>query len=166
MFVTPGDLEAFATIDAAKAAAMIEDAEAMAALAAPCLSDPEFQSDVPRVAAVKAILRGAILRWHEAGAGALSQKTQTAGPFNQSESFDTRQQRRGMFWPSEITQLRDLCDAFNGDTSSGVFSVDTVPTSTAAHSVYCALAFGANYCSCGADINGAGGPLYEGGQIW
>ena len=118
MFITPADLEPFATIDPAKAAAMIEDAEAMAVLAAPCLSTLD---DPAKVAAVKAILRGAIVRWHEAGSGAVTQ--QSSGPF--SQSVDTTKTRRGMFWPSEIVQLRDLCGSSGG--SGRAFEVDTMP---------------------------------------
>lgn len=142
------DLEPFATIPAAKAAAMIEDALAMAERVAPCILEPTF----PYEAAAKAILRGAILRWHEAGTGAV--QSQTAGPFGQT--IDTRQQRRGMFWPSEIEQLQDLC---KGPDTSGAFSVDTVGLGIV-HADTCALNFGATYCSCGADI--AGYPLYGG----
>lgn len=80
---------------------MIEDAEALAVLVAPCLTGQAFDNG----AAVRAILRGAIMRWSETGTGALQQ--QAAGPF--SQTFDTRQERRGMFWPSEITQLQGLC---------------------------------------------------------
>lgn len=119
MFLVPDDLTAFADIDPAKAATMIADAQAMATLAAPCLSTPEFQSDETRVAAVKAILRGALIRWHEAGSGVVAQ--QSAGPF--AQTLDTRQQRRGMFWPSEIAQLRDICSAFSGG-SGGAFMID------------------------------------------
>jgi hypothetical protein len=39
MFITPADLEPFATIPEAKATQMIEDAEAMAVLTAPCIPD-------------------------------------------------------------------------------------------------------------------------------
>lgn len=120
MFITPDDLAAFATIDPAKAAAMIEDAEAMAVLAAPCLSTPEFQDDAVKVAAVKAVLRGAVLRWNDAGSGMVQQ--QGAGPFQQT--IDTKQERRGMFWPSEIAQLRDLCST---GKAGGAFEVDTMP---------------------------------------
>ncbi len=147
------DLDPFATIDPAKGDVMIEDAEALAVLAAPCLAadfDPPLS--VPNIAAVKAILRGAILRWNEAGTGALA--SQNAGPFGQT--LDTRQQRRNMFWPSEIEQLRDICkgDAGNG----GAFSVDTVGLG-GVHADACSINFGATYCSCGADI--AGFPLWE-----
>lgn len=124
MFLTPADLAPFATIDEAKASAMIEDAEAMATLAAPCITDPTFQDDTGLVSAVRAVLRGAILRWHDAGAGAVSQ--QSAGPFQQT--LDTRQVRKGMFWPSEIEQLRDLCKTFAGEHDGGAFEVDTMPT--------------------------------------
>lgn len=109
-FLDASDLSAFATIDAAKAEAMIEDAEAMAVLAAPCISAGTFAYQ----AAVKAILRGAVLRWNDSGSGAL--QAQTAGPFGQT--LDTRQERRGMFWPSEIVALQSLC----GDSQGGVYS--------------------------------------------
>jgi hypothetical protein len=63
---------------------------------------------------VRAILRGAVLRWNEAGSGALS--AQTAGPFGQT--IDTRQERRGMFWPSEIVALQNLCSTNQGGSYS------------------------------------------------
>jgi hypothetical protein len=102
--ITVDDLLPFSpSIDSAKAAAMIEDALALAARVAPCINDPDFA--YPEAA--KAIIRGAILRWDEAGSGAL--QAQTAGPFGQT--LDTRQQRRGMFWPSEINDLTSLCSS-------------------------------------------------------
>lgn len=42
---------------------------------------------------------------------------------------------------------------------SGAFSLDMVPSVGAMHAPWCSLAFGALYCSCGADI--AGKPIYE-----
>lgn len=109
-FLVVEDLEPFASIDAAKANAMIEDAEAMAVLAAPCITAEGFAY----ATAVKAILRGAVLRWHDSGSGAL--QSQQAGPFGQA--LDTRQERRGMFWPSEIVALQSLC----ADSQGGVYS--------------------------------------------
>lgn len=110
-FLNVDDLAAFATIETAKADAMIEDAEAMALLAAPCIAAEGFAYG----SAVKAILRGAVLRWNDAGSGAL--QAQQAGPFGQT--LDTRQERRGMFWPSEIVSLQSLC----ADSQGGVYSV-------------------------------------------
>lgn len=158
-FINEPDLVPFATIDPAKAAAMIEDAEASAILIAPCLAglhtvpdeetDEELALRLAKIAAVKAVLRGAIVRWNDTGSGAM--QSQTVGPFGQT--LDTRVQRRGMFWPSEIEQLQDMCSS-----TSGAFSIDTV-SCTSAHLPWCSLAFGALYCSCGVDI--AGYPIYE-----
>lgn len=109
-FLDVSDLSPFAEIEPAKAEAMIEDAEAMALLAAPCIAADGFAFG----AAVKAILRGAVLRWNDSGSGAL--QSQQAGPFGQT--LDTRQERRGMFWPSEIVALQSLC----ADSQGGVYS--------------------------------------------
>lgn len=148
--LAPDDLAPFASIPDEKAQAMIEDALALAARVAPCITSETFEY----AAAARAILRGAILRWHEAGTGALQQ--QTAGPFGQS--FDNRQQRKSMFWPSEIEQLQDLCRT--STESSGAFTVDSVPTASTGHADICALNFGAAYCSCGAVLTNLY-PLYE-----
>lgn len=120
MFLTFEDLTPFAVIDEAKAWAMIEDAEAMAVLAAPCITAEGFA----QTTAVRAILRGAVIRWNEAGSGAL--QAQTAGPFGQT--LDTRQERRGMFWPSEIVQLQSLC----ADAQGGVYTVSLAGDTAAA----------------------------------
>lgn len=129
MFIEPADLAAFEDIDEAKALAMIEDAEAMAVLAAPCLSELDPTKDAAKVAAAKAVLRGAILRWNDAGAGVITQ--QGAGPFQQT--IDATKTRRGMFWPSEITQLRDLCGSGGG--TGKAFEVDTMPADAGAYRV-------------------------------
>lgn len=146
--LTPFDLEPFADIDTVKASSMIDDAMALATQIAPCIVEDGFAHR----AAAKAIIRGAVLRWNDAGTGAVSQ--QTAGPF--SQTVDTRQQRRQMFWPSEIVQLQKLCaDAASG----GAFSVDMAAGAPAVrHAETCSLVFGADYCDCGANI--AGYPLY------
>lgn len=146
--LVPADLAPFATIEEAKAQEMITDALALAARIAPCIADSDFQY----AAAAKAILRGAVLRWNDSGSGAL--QTENMGQYGYS--VDTRQQRRGMFWPSEIEQLQQLCQT--GETS-GAFDIDTVST-TVTHADICALNFGATYCSCGALLTG-GWPLYE-----
>jgi hypothetical protein len=90
---------------------MIEDAEAMATLAAPCITADGFAYE----AAVRAILRQAILRWSDSGSGAL--QSRTTGPFG--EVYDNRQERRGMFWPNELVALQNLCSTNQG----GVYTV-------------------------------------------
>lgn len=160
IFITATDLEPFADIPAAKADAMIEDAEAQAIDAAPCLVDPDDPTapngtlSAAKLALVKSILRSALLRWNDAGTGATQQ--QVAGPF--SHTIDTKQPRRSMFWPSELDQLRGVCGA---GERGGAFAIDTLPPGSA-HLAWCSLKLGATYCSCGVDI--AGAPLYEGGN--
>src|SRR5699024_6958465 len=129
-FIQPTDLDPFADIDTAKAAAMIEDAEAQVILTAPCLASlhdapadetPEQMAQrLAKIAAVKAMLRAAILRWDEAGTGAI--QTETTGPFTQSIQQSSR---RSMFWPVEIESLRDVCTSGgNGEA----YTVDTAPS--------------------------------------
>lgn len=147
--LTAADLAPFATIDAAKAAAMIEDALGMAEVHAPCIADPEFAHR----RAAKAILRGAILRWHEAGSGAAVSKN--AGIYGQT--VDTRQPRKAMFFPSEIDALKRLCRS--DDDTGGAFAIDTLPTQTVEHAEICSIYFGGD-CSCGAILT-QGLALYE-----
>lgn len=118
--ITPADLTAFAKVEPAKAQAMCDDAIAMAEVVAPCLAGQDDLDDA-KARAAKAILRGAILRWHEAGAGAAT--TKTAGIYGQT--VDTRQPRKAMFFPSEIEQLRKLC---RSDDEGGAFSFSMLPT--------------------------------------
>ena len=134
---------------------MVAGANAKAARVAPCLvaTDPAPSED--QIAEAKLLLIGAVKRWVEAGTGAFSQ--QTAGPF--SASTDTRQRSGFNLWPSEIQGLQDICSTETVEREA--FSLDTMPTAGVYHLDRCALNFGANYCSCGADI--AGYPLYEQG---
>lgn len=102
-----------------KLSAMIEDAMALAVKAAPCMASDDFVYG----AAAKAVLRGAILRWNDSGSGAMSAHTMAAGTYSESSTFDTRQVRRTLFWPSELEELQSLC----GETRKSAFSIDLVP---------------------------------------
>ncbi|STC97566.1 hypothetical protein [Corynebacterium renale] len=98
---------------------LIRDGLAMARRVAPCIDEPGFvHSD-----AAVAIIRGAVLRWAESGSGGISSQQQTAGPFGQTTSFDNRQTRRSLFFPSEIKELEALCS----DSKRKAFAFDTVP---------------------------------------
>lgn len=155
MFLINADLAPFATIESDKADAMIDDAEAQAMLVAPCIADLNKTDDAVKFAAVKAILRSAILRWEDAGSGAITSVQESAGPFQQTQSNDTSKIRKGAFWPSEIDRLQMICKS---DEGKGAFSVDTAP-SGGLHLPWCSSYWGALYCSCGVDI--AGYPIYE-----
>lgn len=135
------DLTPFATINPTKAEAMIADAIALATMVAPCLDTDSLTAG--QLAAAKAVLRAAVLRWNDTGTGAVS--SQTAGPF--AMAVDTRQARRTMFWPSEITELQRIC---KGGSDGGAFSVDTAaPSPMLFHAVFCSYA-GSGWCNCGA----------------
>lgn len=100
------DLEPFGlNLPEAAVEALVEDAEATARRIAPCLS-PTSDSEV--LAAAKAVLRRAVLRAAEQGSGAM--QTMTAGPYG--ATLDTRTPAsRGIFYPSEEAQLRELCES-------------------------------------------------------
>lgn len=154
-FITPDDLLIFVpTLDEAKAAAMIADVTADALRAAPCLAelDPEVPADAVKIDQVRAILRGALLRWAEGGtAGSVVQ--QQAGIFGMTTTND----RRRNLYPSEITDLQGICGSGGGKS----FTIDATPSSVSQwqHAHTCSAYFGGSWCDCGADING-GIPLW------
>jgi hypothetical protein len=119
--LTTADLAPFATIESAKAQAMINTAMARAARVAPCIRDITLSDD--NAEAAKGVIRDAILRWNDSGGGVL--QYQTAGPF--AQSLDTRQARKALFWPSEIDELQSICRDHAGTASGGAFSIDTTP---------------------------------------
>ena len=103
----------------------IEDAWARATSVAPCIAKNTFPPEGDpdgKVAQLKAILRGIILRWHEAQAGGLTGKTQTAGSYQQSLQLDARPKRGYVLQPSEIVDLQRLCLK-----KGRPFSIDTMP---------------------------------------
>lgn len=150
------DLTPFATIDTDRADAMVADAIAMACLSAPCLADTSGLTAV-QLAAAKAILRAAVLRWHEMGAASGAVSSQTAGPF--SMAIDTRMQRRALFWPSEVVELQRICP-----NTSGAFSIDTAaPSPMLFHATFCNWSNGEGWCTCGAiafDSDFIDGPFF------
>lgn len=112
-FLTVADLEAFALpVPVAAQAAMIEDVYAVAVQAAPCLAAPDALSP-QGIAAVRAVLRGAVLRWADhAGRDA---RSMTAGPFTIGPSASAAAEAsKPRLWPSEISQLTKVCTAGQG----------------------------------------------------
>lgn len=144
--------EVVAAVGAARAEVMVAGANARAERVAPCLVATDPAPSPGQLAEAALVLIGAVIRWSQAGSGAVSQ--QTAGPFG--ITVDNRQKGGFGLWPSEITDLQNICKA--GDESGGAFSIDTLST-MGVHAEICAVTFGAPYCSCGSDI--AGYPLYE-----
>lgn len=103
----------------------IEDAWAYATSAAPCIaldSFPKTGEEAQKTAELKAILRSIILRWHDAQSGAVTGKSQMAGPFQQNIQLDQRPRRGYTLQPSEIIDLQRLCMK-----KGRPFSFDTMP---------------------------------------
>jgi hypothetical protein len=98
----------------------VADAWAKATSVAPCIATADFPPDdkPEKEAELTAILRGIILRWHEAQSGVKT--TQQAGPFQQT--VDPGPKRGFNLWPSEVVDLGKLCQR-----SGRPFTVDTLP---------------------------------------
>ena len=103
--------------------AMIADAIAQATLVAPCLKD-EARLDHDQTAQFRAVLRGVVLRWIDAGNGAVTSLMETMGPFARQQTVDSSKLRKGLFWPSEIDLLQQICRGGPGRKSA---TVDTSP---------------------------------------
>ena len=128
----------------------IDGANARASRVAPCLAAADPAPTDDQLAEAKLVLIGAIIRWSQAGAGAF--QSQTMGPFG--VTVDTRQRTGFNLWPSEITQLQDICKNGSG---ARAYAVDTVSVA-GEHSPICSIYFGGS-CSCGAAL--AGYPIFE-----
>lgn len=144
------DLKPFADIDEVKAQAMIDDVEAVAIPAAPCLAEPGFKYRD----AAKAILRRAVLRWNDSGVSG-TVVTETDGPFSQTVKSGGS---TNLLWPSEIAQLQKLCRSGAGGSAFTI--TPTINSNAGLHSDVCSTVWGEG-CSCGSNINGNGGPLWE-----
>lgn len=142
---------------------MVAGANAKASRVAPCLTWADEDDDHPapsddQLAEAKLLLIGAVRRWAESSSGAL--QSQSAGPF--SQTVDTRQRTGYNLWPSEIEGLKSICSA-GTEASSRMGSF--TPGGRTSHMPWCALAFDAEYCSCGSDLTDYEYPLYEGGAL-
>lgn len=139
--IQPKEILAFNdTLDADVVDILIRDGLAMARRVAPCIDDPDFQF----ADAAVAIIRGAVLRWAESGSGGISSQQQTAGPFGQTTSFDTRQTRRSLFFPSEIKELEALCS----QSKRKAFAFDTIPAHTRPPCIDCGYLAGSVNSPC------------------
>ncbi|ATW60779.1 head-tail adaptor [Gordonia phage Asapag] len=149
--IGPDDLPVDVASDT-MSATWIDGANARASRVAPCLASTDPPPTEDQLAEAKLILVGAVIRWSKAGSGAL--QSQTALQFG--VTYDTRQRGGYNLWPSEITQLQDICKS---GTEGQAYSVDTVQSGSC-HSPICSVYFGGT-CSCGATL--AGNPIYEHG---
>lgn len=108
------------TLSVAKAAILIEDTQSRAVGLVPELAGEltELQFKASR-----AIIRKAVLRWHQTGSGAVVQQSLTTGSYSESSTLDTKQTDRAIFTQNELKELKNLFP--KASTRSGrAFSVD------------------------------------------
>ncbi len=100
----------------------IADVWARALSIVPVVAEDAWPPKPEKAAQIKAILRGIILRWHEAQSGAMTGRTQTAGPYAQGLQLDARPKRGYTLMPSEVVDLQRVCR-----TKGAMFTVSTIP---------------------------------------
>ena len=83
---------------------LVEDVLARALGLVPELGDKLTDT---QIAVAKAVIRKAVARWADSGSGGVTTKSQTAGPFQTSETYEGRGDRP-LFYDSEIDELRSL----------------------------------------------------------
>lgn len=146
MFVTIEDVAPFlgAGQDPVKVQVVIDDTEAIARLEAPCIAS--IIAGTEDFAAIKAIVRSAVVRWVESGNGVW--QAQSAGPF--SIQTDTRQPRKAVFTDSELGQLQRICERVSGGGASRAYVIDTAPGARG-HYPWCSSLYNApgGPCDCG-----------------
>lgn len=159
-FATPADLadrwrpltpaeEATATVLLGDASAMIRaecpDIDARL-VPVPPATLPELDPTVPTMVACAMVKRS----MNAGDMAGLKSRQESMGPFAQSlapvnpngDLYMTKAERRAL-----------------GCGGQQAFTVSMAPQAGTVHRPWCSLAFGATYCSCGADI--AGHPIYE-----
>ncbi|WP_236724939.1 hypothetical protein [Mycobacterium avium] len=111
-------------VDEATVQDYIEDAWGKATGVVPIIADDSWppEGKPEKAGAIKAILRAIILRWHEAQSGAVTGRTQAAGPYAQTLQLDTRPTRGYTLMPYEIVDLHRVARR-----QGGMFSVSTAP---------------------------------------
>ena len=106
MFLSVADLSPLTKASDEALAVMIEDVEALAVDAAPCLADPAMLTEA-QAAAVRAVLRGAVLRW--ADYMTRDDRQMAAGPYSIGPAPGSSGERKPLLWPTEVGQLQGVC---------------------------------------------------------
>lgn len=87
-----------------------------------------------QVSIATAILRRVIVRLAESGSGGTTQKSISAGPYSQSETYETRERR--LFYPDEIEELRSIFPNVYTNGEVKAFALDMVVKNTPPYSPY------------------------------
>lgn len=116
-FLTVADLSPLTAASDEALAVMIEDVEALAVDAAPCLADSTSLTEV-QVSAVRAVLRSAVLRW--ADYTMRDDRQMTSGPYSIGPAPGSQGERKPLLWPTEIAKLQGVCAALSGRVAGSV----------------------------------------------
>ena|SRR5690554_3356965 len=108
----------------------------------------DLDPEIPKIVSCDMVRRAMLSPVDQAP---MQQMQQTAGPFSHSGTFVN---------PTGDLYLTKAEKQMLGCGGQRAFTVRLAGTAATTHVPWCSLAFGAGYCSCGADI--AGPPLYEG----
>ncbi|WNN95738.1 head-to-tail adaptor [Gordonia phage Fribs8] len=147
-----------------EATPMIRSAWARAISVAPCLGTAYDDLTDVQKEIVKDVLRGAILRWAERGAGAVTQRN--AGDYGET----LKGGNGGLFQPGEIRDLQDVCSEHKRRPRASTILTGDTRGATPQHAAWCAVNFAAGalapgvgtpvFCDCGADLTDGQGPLW------
>lgn len=152
--VTPAAVRVFAAeITDAVAESMLAGVWARARKIAPCLHESTTTLDDIDTELVKTIITSVVVRWHESGSGAVTQRG--AGDFSETLSGYSG----GLFRPDEIRDLQQMCSEFRAQSASTI-PVGGYEPVTVQHAGWCSINFGATYCDCGAELTATGLPLW------
>lgn len=77
-----------------------------------------------------------------------------SGPFTEQKTY-------GGDNPGSLYLSADELAALGGGRTGKAFAIDTTPLGWSMHAAVCSQHFGAAWCSCGADLTGGRGPLWE-----
>lgn len=125
--ISPADvlpLDESGTLTEAKALILIEDVVSRAFGLVPELEALSAQGDGHKFKAAKGIIRGAVLRAHSAGSGAIVQQSVSAGAYSESQTIDNKQTTRAVFTQSELKELRGLVNTERKAFKGKAFSVE------------------------------------------
>lgn len=88
---------------------------------------PELDTDMTyaQEALARAVLRKAVVRWIESGAGGISTRSEAAGPYSVQETYEARGDRP-LFYDSEIAELKSIFPHVYNNKQKA-YSINMVP---------------------------------------
>lgn len=153
-YATTDDLEArwrpLTATERPRAATLLADAAVRIDAFAPMPEGDEQQAEIRKIISCDMVKRAMQNGGETAG---VTQQSQTSGPFGTSTTYAN---------PSGDLYLTAADKKLLGYGKQKAFTIGQEVGYSGQHRPWCALAFGALYCSCGSDLNRGEGPIFEG----